>query len=58
MLGLFLGLSTGCAARVEYVRGTSETVRLRAGEPAPRDGWLVSDAALVDLLECCEACRE
>ena len=60
-IGLWcLLLSTGCghAARPVYLRGDSEMVKLRAGEPAPRPGWLISDQALVDLIECCAACQE
>ncbi len=47
---------TSCAARppeITYLRGTSETIPLRANECAPFDGWLLSDEALIDLLECC-----
>lgn len=43
-----------CGPDVVYVRGDSQTVKLKQGEPAPRTGWLLSDAAMVDLLECCE----
>jgi hypothetical protein len=47
---------TSCAAKPPeniYLRGSSETIALEATEPAPFTGWLLSDEALVDLLECC-----
>jgi hypothetical protein len=47
---------TSCAAKppeTVYLRGSSETIALEAEEPAPFTGWLLSDEALVDLLECC-----
>jgi hypothetical protein len=27
------------------------------GAPAPHNGWLLSDGAMTDLLECCEKAR-
>ncbi len=47
---------TSCAAKPPetiYLRGSSETIALEAEAPAPFAGWLLSDEALVDLLECC-----
>jgi hypothetical protein len=47
---------TSCVAKPPeniYLRGSSETIALEATEPAPFAGWLLSDEALVDLLECC-----
>jgi len=37
-------------APLVYLQGTSRTVQLRAGTPAPFDGWLVTDEAMSDLL--------
>lgn len=55
MLMLCLAASTGCAQRNVYVKGDSQPVPLKTGQVAPAAGWLLSDAALADLLECCEA---
>lgn len=54
-LGLCLAGLIGCAPRNVYVRGDSQAVPLAAGQPAPHAGWLLSDAAVADLVECCEA---
>lgn len=51
---LCLAALTACAPNTVYVAGDSQTVRITAGQPAPRDGWLLSDSALEDLLQCCE----
>jgi hypothetical protein len=56
MLLLSAPVLTSCAAKppeIKYLRGSSETIPLIAGECAPFDGWLLSDEALIDLLECC-----
>lgn len=45
---------TACAPRTVYVRGESQPLPIRQGQSAPADGWLLSDAALADLLACCE----
>ncbi len=47
-------LGTGCARDVEYLHGSDKIIHLRKNEPAPHDGWLLSDdhfAELYDLLE-------
>ena len=53
-----LVLVTGCAPfakpRVEYLRESEKAIHLTKGEPAPHDGWLLSDdylAELYDLLD-------
>jgi len=53
MLMLCLAGLTSCAPKTVYVRGDSETVQIKAGEPAPHDGWLLTNPAMIDLLECC-----
>ncbi|WP_429885363.1 hypothetical protein [Geoalkalibacter halelectricus] len=53
---LLLLALTSCVAKPPervYLRGSSETVTLQAGECAPFAGWLLSDEALIELLECC-----
>jgi len=57
MLAWSLPLLTGCALKTVYVQGSSKTVPLTAGEPAPFAGWLLGNEALIDLTECCEACE-
>lgn len=53
---ILLALSlTGCAKNPPAVvlQGGSVIVELKAGQPSPEDGFLLSPAALVDLMECC-----
>jgi len=56
-LALAIALAAaGCktAPAVTYLRQSDRTVHLKAGEPAPYDGWLLSDdrlAEIYDLLE-------
>ncbi len=49
-------VAAGCqtAPKVTYLRATDKTVHLKAGEPAPHDGWLLSNdrmAEIYDLLD-------
>jgi hypothetical protein len=45
---------TGCVKKPAVVlQGDSQILEVRAGQPAPVDGFLLSPAALVDLMECC-----
>jgi len=47
-------LTTGCTTETVYLRESEKVVHLEKGEPAPHDGWLLSDddfAALYDRLE-------
>lgn len=44
--------ASGCGGTI-YLRGNSEVHAVRAGDPSPIDGWVISDAALADLMECC-----
>ena len=37
-----------------YVRGDSQVIELKTGDPAPAEGYFISPAALVDLMECCQ----
>ena len=49
-----LAFATGCVRDVTYLRESERTVHLTKGEPAPHDGWLLSDdhlAEVYDLLE-------
>jgi len=56
-LAVLLTSLIGCAAakpQVVYLREGQKATRLRAGEAAPHDGWLLTDgylAELYDLLE-------
>lgn len=45
---------TGCGSLSPVVlQGNSLVLELKAGQPAPSDGYLLSPAALVELMECC-----
>ena len=47
-------LATGCTPQVQYLRSSEKVIHLKKDEPAPHDGWLLSDdqlAELYDLLE-------
>ena len=50
MLMLFALAFAGCAPSVEPY-GANELVYLRQNEPAPFDGWLLSDADLEHLFK-------
>ena len=60
MLILLAGGLIGCAAKKPvYLKGTSEVIFVGPGECVEYSGdwsgaWLISDAALADLMECCE----
>ena len=59
ILTLSLLASTGCAKKPPVVvLSDSNTLILQAGEPAPWSGWLLSDGAVVDLLEAADRCVE
>lgn len=54
VIGFLALLATGCSHDVEYLLGSEKVAHLEKGEPAPHDGWLLSDdhlAELYDLLE-------
>lgn len=53
ILTLFLLTSIGCVKRPVIVLNESKTVKIETGQPAPWTGWLLSDGALAELLECC-----
>jgi hypothetical protein len=36
---------------VTYLRATDRTVHLKAGEPAPFEGWLLSDDRLAEIYD-------
>lgn len=49
-----LVFATGCTSDVTYLRESEKAVHLKRNDPAPHDGWLLSDdhlAELYDLLE-------
>jgi len=43
--------SAGCAKRVNYVNDSRALIKLKAGEPAPRDGVLLSEGYLSEIFE-------
>lgn len=38
------------AKPIVYLQGTSQTLPLKSGQPAPFDGWLLSNEAMADLI--------
>ena len=46
-----LACGSGCGRRVVIVHGSEGICRLRANEPAPADGWWVSDVTFAELFE-------
>ena len=52
---ILLALSlTGCVKKPAVVlQGDSQIIQIQAGQSAPVDGFLLSPAALSDLMECC-----
>ena len=46
--------ATSCARDVEYLRGSEKVIHLKKAEPAPHDGWLLSDDHLAELHELLE----
>jgi len=53
ILLLSAAVLTSCVKKPVVVLGDSRTVKLQAGQPAPVDGWLLTDSAMAELLECC-----
>jgi len=53
MLALLLLALTSCAQPSVVVMSESQTVQIEAGQQAPIDGWLLTDQALIELVECC-----
>ena len=45
---------TGCASKPLVIQESSLVVKIQKGDAAPHDGYLLSERALSDLLECCE----
>ena len=43
----------GCAAtpQVTYLRESEKVIHLKQGEPAPHDGWLLSDDRLAEIYD-------
>jgi len=58
ILLLCLLLSTGCSQRPLIVVNEAKTLKLMQGESAPWDGWLLTDGALVTLLEEVKRCQK
>jgi len=43
--------NAGCGRRVSYVNDSRALIKLKAGEPAPRDGVLLSEGYLSEIFE-------
>jgi hypothetical protein len=53
MLTLLLLALTSCAKPSPVVMAESQTVQIKTGQQSPVDGWLLTDQALIELIECC-----
>ena len=49
-----LACVTSCARDVEYLRASEKVIHLMKNEPAPHDGWLLSEDHLAELHELLE----
>lgn len=54
MLMLSLLALTACSPKPVIVLDKAKTVKIEQGEAAPWDGWLLTNGAMVELLECCD----
>lgn len=54
MLTLSLLALTACSQSPVIVMNEAKTMKINEGEAAPWSGWLLTDGAMVELLECCE----
>ena len=54
MLMLLVLSLIACVQKPVIIQESSLVVRILKGEPAPADGYLLSERALADLMECCE----
>jgi hypothetical protein len=51
LIALLSCSSAGCGRRVSYVNDSRALIKLKAGEPAPRDGVLMSEGYLSEIYE-------
>lgn len=58
MLMLSLLALTACSQKSVIVLDKAKTVKIEQGEAAPWAGWLLTDGAVVELLECCDRSLE
>lgn len=58
MLMLLLSGLTGCSRKPVIVLDEAKTIHLNQGQPAPWDGWLLTDSAMATLLETVEECNK
>lgn len=56
-LTLLLSALIGCSGPRTVVLPEARTARLAAGDPAPFAGWLLTDGAMVRVLEAAERCQ-
>ena len=53
ILTLLLLALTACSLNRVIVLDEARTIKIEQGEVAPWSGWLLTDEAVVELLECC-----
>ena len=61
ILILLLSALTGCSMlkpQPVVVMPEARAVRLQQAQPAPMNGWLLSESALAKLLEAAERCKQ
>ena len=58
MLMLSLLALTACSLYKTTVMPEARTIKLKTGEVAPYDGWLLTDGATAKLLEQAERCQD
>lgn len=57
MLMLSLLVSTGCSKKIQVtVLPEARTEKIKQGQASPFDGWILTDGAMVKLLELAERC--
>lgn len=57
MLMLSLLALTNCSVKhVTTVLPEAKTAKVKAGEPAPFDGWILTDGTMAEILEAGERC--
>lgn len=56
---LFISVAwlTGCGKTL-VIMGESKVVKMNQGQAVPFEGYLLTPAAMSDLLECCEAAKK
>ena len=57
MLMLLLLVSTACSGPKTTVLPEAKTAKIKQGEAAPFEGWILTDGAMAKILEAAERCQ-